>query len=156
MIRTALPADIPDIARLIRALAEYEKLTDALALDESRLHEHLFGKEPRAEVLIAEVEGRVAGFALFFHNYSTFKARPGLYLEDLFVEPAMRGRGLGKALFQALAKLAHDRGCCRMEWAVLRWNEPALDFYRRFDAEPLEEWITYRLTGPALERAGQR
>lgn len=153
MIRRAEPKDVGDIARLIRALAEYEKLEDTVELDESRLREHLFGPQPHAEVLLAEVAGQVVGFALFFHNYSTFKCQPGLYLEDLYVEPAFRGQGIGHDLFKELIRIANERNCARMEWAVLRWNEPALSFYQAWGAKPLDEWVTYRLTSTALKKA---
>ncbi len=151
LIRSAQPDDVPAIARLIRGLAEYERLSHVVTLDEPRLGEHLFGPRPYAEVLLAEEAGAVVGFALFFHNYSTFLAQPGIYLEDLFVFPDQRGRGHGKALLTALARLAVERGCGRLEWAVLDWNEPAVRFYRALGAEPMDEWTTYRLTGPALQ-----
>src|SRR5688572_12687192 len=130
MIRAATPADVPIIARLIRALAEYEKLSHAVTLDDAKLREHLFGPRPYAEVLLAEDAGGVVGFALFFHNYSTFRGKPGIYLEDLFVVPEARGQGHGKALLAALAKLAVARGCDRVDWIVLDWNEPSIRFYR--------------------------
>jgi GNAT superfamily N-acetyltransferase len=154
MTRPATPADVPTIARLIRALAEYERLSQEVVLDEGRLREHLFGSRPYAEVLLAEEAGTIVGFALFFHNYSTFLAKPGIYLEDLFVEPAQRGKGHGKALLQALARLALERGCGRLEWSVLNWNEPSIQFYRSLGAEPMNEWTVYRLTGAALARLG--
>ncbi len=150
MIRAATPTDVPTIARLIRDLAEYERLADQVVLDEERLRQHLFGPRPFAEVLLAEDAGQVVGFALFFHNYSTFLGRPGIYLEDLFVEPAQRGKGHGKALLIALARLAVERGCGRLEWAVLNWNEPSIQFYRSLGAGPMDEWTVYRLTGEAL------
>jgi GNAT superfamily N-acetyltransferase len=150
MIRTATAADVPAIARLIRGLAEYEKLAHFVALDEDRLLQHLFGPRPFAEVLLAEDAGQVVGFALFFHNYSTFRAQPGIYLEDLFVEPSDRGRGHGKALLGALARLAVERGCVRLDWVVLNWNQPSIEFYRSLGAEPMDEWTGYRLTGDAL------
>jgi GNAT superfamily N-acetyltransferase len=151
MIRAANPADVPSIARLIRALAEYEKLAHEVVLDETRLRDHLFGQPRYAEVLLAEAdENRVVGFALFFHNYSTFLGRPGIYLEDLFVDPAERGQGHGKALLVELARLAVARGCGRLEWAVLDWNTPAIDFYRRLGARPMDDWTTLRLSGPGL------
>src|SRR5262249_55450301 len=150
MIRPATAADTSTICRLIRDLAEYERLSHAVSLDEDRLREHLFGTRPYAEVLLAEDEGRVVGFALFFPDYSTFLARPGIYLEDLFVEPEYRGRGHGKALLAALARLGLERGCGRLEWSVLNWNEPALRFYRALGAVPMDEWTVYRLTGDAL------
>jgi GNAT superfamily N-acetyltransferase len=154
MIRAATPQDVPAIARLIRGLADYERLSHVVRLEEGRLREHLFGSHPFAEVLLAEEAGAVVGFALFFHNYSTFLAQPGIYLEDLFVEPAHRGHGHGKQLLQALARLALERGCGRLEWAVLNWNEPALQFYRSLGAEPMNEWTVYRLTGESLQRLG--
>jgi GNAT superfamily N-acetyltransferase len=154
MIRFATPDDTKTIARLIMALAEYEKLAHCVVMKESDLHKHLFGPRPFAEVLLAEDEGQVVGFALFFHNYSTFVGRPGLYLEDLFVEPGHRGKGHGKALLVELARLAIDRGCGRLEWAVLNWNKPAIDFYRSLGAVPMDEWQVYRLTGEALTRLG--
>jgi len=146
MIRPATPADVPTVARLIRDLAEYERLSHAVVLDEARLRDHLFGPRPYCEVLLAEEAGTVVGFALFFHNYSTFLAKPGIYLEDLFVDPTYRGRGHGKALFAALARLAVERGCGRLEWAVLDWNEPSIDFYRRQGARPVPGWTRYRWT----------
>lgn len=155
MIRPATSDDVPAIARLIYALAEYEKLTSQVVLDEDRLREHLFGPKPFAEVLLAEDAGEVIGFALFFHNYSTFVTKPGIYLEDLFVLPARRGQGHGKALFAAVARLAVERDCGRLEWAVLNWNEPAIRFYDALGAEPMSEWGLYRLTGPALAAFGQ-
>jgi GNAT superfamily N-acetyltransferase len=151
VIRPATSADAAAIARLIRGLAEYERLTHMVTLDEEQLREHLFGQRPYAEVLLAEDAGRVVGFALFFHNYSTFACNPGIYLEDLFVEPEHRGKGYGKALLRALASLAVERGCGRMDWCVLDWNEPAIRFYRSLGAGPMDEWTTYRLTGEALK-----
>jgi GNAT superfamily N-acetyltransferase len=153
MIRPATSADTPTIARLIRALAEYERLSQEVVLDEERLRDHLFGPRPFAEVLLAEQGGEVIGFALFFHNYSTFVGRPGIYLEDLFVEPPYRGRGHGKALLRAVATRAVERGCGRLEWSVLNWNEPALRFYHSLGAVPMNEWRLYRLTGDALRAA---
>jgi GNAT superfamily N-acetyltransferase len=150
MIRAANAEDTPTVVRLIRALAEYERLSHEVTLDERQLREHLFGPRRYAEVLLAEETGAVVGFALFFHNYSTFVGKPGIYLEDLFVEPEHRGKGHGKALLAALAKLAVERGCGRLEWAVLNWNEPALRFYRGLGAVPMEEWQVYRLSGDAL------
>src|SRR5438309_1858084 len=136
MIRPATSADTPAIARLIRALAEYERLSHAVTLDEGRLREHLFGPRPFAEVLLAEEAGEVIGFALFFHNYSTFLGTPTVYLEDLFVRPEFRGKGHGKALLAALARLAMERRCGRLEWSVLNWNQPAIDFYKSLGAAP--------------------
>jgi GNAT superfamily N-acetyltransferase len=153
MIRPATSPDTPAIARLIRALAEYERLSHAVTLDTAQLREHLFGPRPFAEVLLAEEAGEVIGFALFFHNYSTFVGRPGIYLEDLFVDPEHRGQGHGKALLRAVARLAVERGCGRLEWSVLNWNEPAIRFYRSLGAVPMDEWTVYRLTGDALAAA---
>ncbi|HVK17656.1 MAG TPA: GNAT family N-acetyltransferase [Fimbriiglobus sp.] len=152
MIRPATPADVPTIARLIRALAEYERLAHEVVLDEDRLRDHLFGPRPYCEVLIAEDDGTPVGHALFFHTYSTFLARPGIYLEDLFVLPESRGRGHGKALLAALAKLALERGCGRLEWSVLNWNEPSIGFYKSLGAVPMDEWTVYRLSGDALTK----
>lgn len=150
MIRPATDADVPAIGRLIRALADYEQLTHELKFDESQLAQHLFGPRPYAEALLAEDGDRVVGFALFFHNYSTFVGKPGMYLEDLFVMPEFRGRGHGKALFQAVVQLAVERGCGRMEWAALDWNKPAIEFYQGFGAAPMSEWTTFRLSGEKL------
>lgn len=154
MIRPATPADVPIIAALIRELAEYERLTHAVAFDEIELGEHLFGAQPYAEVLMAEESGEVVGFALFFYNFSTFRGKPGMYLEDLFVRPQHRGQGHGKELFLSVARRAVERGCARMEWAVLDWNEPAIGFYKKLGAEAMDEWTVYRLTGEALARVG--
>lgn len=150
IIRKAGRADVPLILDLIRALAEYEKLSHECQATEAALAEHLFGARPYAEALIAEADGQAAGFALYFHNYSTFLARPGIYLEDLFVRPEQRGKGLGKALLVRLAQLAVERGCGRLEWAVLDWNEPAIRFYKSLGARSMNEWIVNRVTGEAL------
>ncbi len=152
MIRPANPSDVPVIARLIRALAEYEKLAHEVVLREEDLHQHLFGDRRYAEVILAEEGGQVVGFALFFHNFSTFLARPGLYLEDLFVLPEARGKGHGKALLSHLARVAVERGCGRFEWSVLDWNAPSIAFYKSFGAVPMEDWSIFRLTGDALRR----
>lgn len=151
-LRPAVRADVPEILRLIRALAEYEKLAGDVVATEAALAQTLFGPKPAAEVLIAEEGGRAIGFALFFQNYSTFLARPGIYLEDLFVEPASRGHGVGKALLKAVAKLAVERKCGRFEWAVLDWNEPAIGFYRSLGAKPMDDWTVMRVTGEALRK----
>jgi GNAT superfamily N-acetyltransferase len=153
MIRPATPADVPAVARLIRGLAEYERLAHAVELDEARLRDHLFGPRPFAEVLLAEESGAAVGYALFFPTYSSFLARPKLYLEDLFVVPAARGRGHGRALFAAVARRAVDLDCWLLEWLVLDWNEPAIGFYRALGAAPMDDWTTYRLTGDALRAA---
>jgi GNAT superfamily N-acetyltransferase len=155
MIRTANPDDLSAICRLIHGLAVYERLAHAVDFDERQLGGYLFGPRPYAEVLIAEDAGSVVGFALFFHNFSTFRGKPGIYLEDLFVEPEYRGRGHGKALLLELARLSVERGCNRLEWAVLNWNEPAIGFYRKLGAVPMNEWTVYRLTGEALTAAGR-
>jgi GNAT superfamily N-acetyltransferase len=152
MIRAATVDDIEVICELIRALAEYEKLSHAVAFDINRLREDLFGPRPYAEVLLAEDAGEVVGFALFFHNYSTFVGKPGIYLEDLFVKPARRGQGYGKALLLAVARLAVERDCGRMEWSVLDWNEPSIRFYKSLGAVPLTEWQIFRLTEESLGR----
>ncbi|MGE3805744.1 MAG: N-acetyltransferase family protein [Gemmataceae bacterium] len=151
MIRQATAADTGSIARLIRGLAQYEKLEHAVSLDEDRLRAHLFGPTPHARVLLAEEAGRIVGFALFFTTYSTFLAKPGLWLEDLFVLPEARGQGHGKALLAAVARIACDLDCGRLEWSVLDWNEPAIQFYRALGAGPLDDWTQFRLTGNALQ-----
>lgn len=151
-VRAAEPRDVPLILHFIRSLAEYERLLDACVASEAALREHLFGPRPYCEVLIAEDAAGPAGFALFFHNYSTFLTRPGIYLEDLFVLPERRGQGFGKALLRRLARIALERGCGRLEWAVLDWNEPAIGFYRRLGARLLDEWTICRVDGDALER----
>jgi len=153
-VRTAAPDDARLILELIRGLASYEKLSDQVIATEERLREHLFGERRYAEALIAEHDGLPAGYALFFHSYSTFLALPGLFLEDLFVLPELRARGIGRALLQALAKLAVERGYGRVEWAVLDWNDPAIGFYRSIGAEPVAGWTSYRLAGDALRRLG--
>ncbi len=152
MIRPATPADISSILQLIRALADYEKLSDQVVINEAQLREHLFGPRPYAEVLLAEEAGRVVGYALFFHTYSTFLGRPSLYLEDLFVLPEHRGRGHGKGLLARLARLAVERGCGRFEWMVLDWNTPAIQFYESLGAAVAPEWKLCRMTGDALRR----
>lgn len=151
-LRAATAGDVPVVLRLIRGLAEYERLLDECVATEAQLRESLFGDRPQAEVVIAEWEGEAAGFALFFHNYSTFLARRGLYLEDLFVLPEHRGRGIGRALLSHLARLAVARGCGRFEWAVLDWNAPAIGFYRALGAVPMDEWTVMRVRGEALTR----
>ncbi|MBL8747227.1 MAG: GNAT family N-acetyltransferase [Phycisphaerae bacterium] len=151
-LRPAAPADLPLILDLIRELAEYEREPDAVDATEALLHTHLFSERPSAECIIAELHSTPQGFALFFHNFSTWRGRPGLYLEDLFVRPQARGKGIGKAMLIHLAQLAVERGCARMEWSVLDWNEPALAFYRTLGAKPMTEWTTWRLTGDALSR----
>jgi GNAT superfamily N-acetyltransferase len=151
-ITAASPADVPLILSLISELAEYEKLSHEAVATEASLQESLFGANPGAEALIARVDGEPAGFALFFHNFSTFLGRRGLYLEDLFVRPSFRGRAIGKSLLIHLAALALERGCGRFEWQVLDWNTPAREFYERLGAKANPVWINYRMTGEALER----
>lgn len=152
-LRPASEGDLDTIIELIHALAEYEREPEAVRLDRETLRGHLFGPRPYAEVLLAETDaGQSAGFALFFHNFSTWEGRPGIYLEDLFVRPELRGHGYGKALLSELARLAIERGCARLEWAVLDWNEPSIAFYKALGALPMDEWTTYRVTGDALDR----
>jgi GNAT superfamily N-acetyltransferase len=150
-IRKAEPRDVPLILRFIRDLAEYERLLDQVTATEDLIRSALFGGRPVAEALIGEIERHPAGFALFFHNFSTFVGKPGLYVEDVYVDPGYRGRGLGRAFFLHLAGLARQRGCGRMEWAVLDWNEPAIRFYRNLGARPLDDWTIYRLDEAALK-----
>ncbi len=150
-IRPATIDDVPVILALIRELAEYEKLSDEVAATDDVLRETLFGNQPGAEVLIASVDDQPAGFALFFHNFSTFLGLPGIYLEDLFVRPEFRGSGLGRTLLAYLARLATERSCGRLEWSVLDWNEPAIGFYKKLGAEAMSDWAVYRLTGDALD-----
>jgi len=138
--------DVPIILQLIRDLATYERAPDEVVATEEQLIEVLFGERPVAEVLLAFEGESPVGFAVYFYSFSTWLARPGLYLEDLFVKPEKRGKGYGRALLVELAKIARDRGCGRMEWAVLNWNEPAIKFYRALDAEPMDEWTVFRLT----------
>lgn len=154
-LRPATPADVPAIIALIRELADYEKLLSEVEADAEALHAHLFGTKPFVEVILADWDGVLAGFALFFHNYSTFLTKPGIYLEDLFVKPAYREKGIGKALLSELARLALERGCGRLEWSVLDWNEQAIGFYERMGARPMDEWTVYRLTGDNLKRAAR-
>ena len=151
-IRTATPNDVPTILQLIRDLAEYERAPNDVVATEESLRDVLFGKRPSAEVVLALEGERPVGFAVFFHNFSTWLGRPGLYLEDLFVRPAARGKGYGRALLVHLARIAAERGCGRMEWAVLDWNEPAIKFYRALGATPNEEWTIFRLTRDKIEK----
>ncbi|TME97756.1 MAG: GNAT family N-acetyltransferase [Chloroflexi bacterium] len=155
-IRPATPNDVPTVASLIRALSQYEKLAHEVTMTEDKLRLSMFGPRPYAEALLAEEDGTPVGFALFFHNYSTFLAQPGLYLEDLYVLESHRGKGIGKALLVHLAKIAVERNCGRMEWAVLDWNVDAIGFYEKLGAKPNSEWTVYRLTGDSLNGlAGQ-
>jgi GNAT superfamily N-acetyltransferase len=149
-IRPATAADVPLIAALIRDLADYEKLAHEVRFDEGTLAAKLFGTRPYAEVVIGEVDGEAQAFALFFHNFSTFEGKPGIYLEDLYVRPAARGAGLGKALLRHLAALAVARDCARLEWSVLDWNAPAIGFYEALGARPMDEWTVMRVDGAAL------
>ncbi|GAB4329355.1 MAG: GNAT family N-acetyltransferase [Dehalococcoidia bacterium] len=150
-LRFATDADLDTIIALIRGLAAFEREPEAVTLDREELRQHLFGPRPYAEVILAETDaGATAGFALFFHNFSTWVGKPGIYLEDLFVREEFRGRGFGRALLAELARLAIARGCARLEWAVLDWNEAAIGFYRSLGAVAMDEWTTYRLQGEAL------
>lgn len=153
-IRPACADDLPLIAQLIRALAAYEKLAHEVRFDEAVLGAKLFGPRPYAEVIIGEVDGAAQGFALFFHNFSTFEGKPGVYLEDLFVQPEARGSGLGKALLARLAAIAVERDCARLEWSVLDWNEPAIGFYKKLGARLMDEWTVMRVDGAALVQLG--
>jgi GNAT superfamily N-acetyltransferase len=154
-IRAARVEDVPIILQLIRDLATYERAPNEVAATEEQLVDVLFGEKPAAEVLLAFEKDAPVGFAVFFHNFSTWLGRPGLYLEDLFVKPDKRGKGYGRALLVDLAKVARDRGCGRMEWAVLNWNEPAIKFYRALGAKPLDEWTVFRLTRDGIAKLAQ-
>jgi GNAT superfamily N-acetyltransferase len=151
-IRFATREDVPLLREFIFGLAEYEKLAHECLCSEADLARTMFESARAPEALIATLDGKPAGFALFFHNYSTFLAKPGLYLEDLFVKPELRRRGVGEALFKRLAEIACERGCGRFEWAALDWNTPAIDFYKKMGAHAMSEWTTFRLTGDALEK----
>lgn len=151
-IRSATRADIPVLLALIRALAEYEKLSDMVVTDEARLERELFGSGSPAEALLCFAGREAVGMAIYFHNFSTFLGRKGLYLEDLFVKPEHRGRGYGKALLLSLARIAHERGCGRFEWVVLDWNEPSIKFYEGLGAVQMKEWRLFRVTGEALKK----
>ncbi len=151
-IAPATESDIPLILSFIRKLAEYEKLSHLVVATEENIREHVFGSNPVAEVLLAYWAGEPVGFALYFRNFSTFLGQAGIYLEDLFVEPAHRGKGIGKALLKRLAEIAVERGYGRLEWSVLDWNTPSIEFYRSLGAVPMDEWIRYRLTGAPLMR----
>ena len=150
-IREATETDVPLILEFIKELAEYERLAHEVVANEEDLHKHLFGKRNYAEVLIGYYEDKPVGFALFFHNFSTFLGRPGIYLEDIYVRPDYRGKGIGKALLSAVAKSAVKRNCGRLEWSVLDWNEPAIQFYKNLGAIPMEDWTTFRVTGNSLD-----
>jgi GNAT superfamily N-acetyltransferase len=153
-IRPAVQSDLSLIASLIRELAEYEKLLHEVRFADVQLNQYLFGPRPMAEAVIGEIGGAAQGFALFFHNFSTFEGRPGIYLEDLFVRPEARGYGLGKALLTYLARLAVERDCARLEWGVLDWNAPSIAFYRKLGAKDLDAWTRMRLDGEALAGLG--
>jgi GNAT superfamily N-acetyltransferase len=155
-VRAAAEGDVALVLSFIRELAEFEHLAHEVVATESRLRQALFGARPFAEVVFACIEGEPVGFALYFHSFSTFLGRPGLYLEDLFVRPAARGRGVGRYLLNWLARVALERGCGRLEWAVLDWNEAAIGFYRKLGAELKEEWKTCRVAGAALEALAGR
>lgn len=155
-IRAATPADVPIILELIRDLATYERAPSEVTATEERLLQVLFGEKPVAEVLLASEGEAAVGFAVFFHNFSTWLGQPGLYLEDLFIRPEHRGKGYGRALLVDLAKIARDRGCGRMEWAVLDWNEPAIEFYKKLGARPLDDWKIFRLTGEGIARLAEQ
>ena len=155
VIRPGERADVPLIAELIRGLARFEKLEHEVTMTEERLSSNLYGPHRYAETLIAEQDDEPVGFALFFHNFSTFLAKPGIYLEDLFVIPERRGSGVGRALLKELARLAVERDCGRLEWSVLDWNREAIAFYERLGARPNSEWTIYRLTGEALSALGR-
>jgi len=152
VIRPATAADVPIILELIRELATYERAPNEATATQDQLVDVLFGPRPAAEVLLAFEEETPVGFAVFFHNFSTWLGRSGLYLEDLFVRPEQRGKGYGRALLVHLAKIAHERGCGRMEWAVLDWNEPAIQFYKKIGAAPLDEWTVFRLTRDGIAK----
>ncbi len=154
-IEPATPEDVPLVLRFIRELARYERLEQQVVAEEAVLRQELFGERPAAEVLIARDDGEPVGFALFFHNFSTFVGRRGLYLEDLYVRPEYRGRGVGGALLRHLARLALERGCGRFEWAVLDWNEPAIRLYRAIGARSIDDWTIFRLDGEALRRSAE-
>jgi GNAT superfamily N-acetyltransferase len=151
LIRSATEADLPVILELIKDLATYEREPDAVVATEAGLREVLFGRTPAAQVQLAFEGNEAVGFAVYFFNFSTWLGRPGLYLEDLFVRPSDRGKGYGRALLERLAQIAHERGCGRMEWAVLDWNEPAIQFYKKLGAQPMHEWTVFRLTQQELE-----
>jgi GNAT superfamily N-acetyltransferase len=155
-IDEATAADIPLILSFIQQLASYERLSDRVVATESNLRESLFGERPAAEAVIARCDGAPAGIAVFFQTFSTFLGRPGIYLEDLFVQDDMRGRGVGLALLAHVAQVARARGCTRVDWSVLNWNDLAIRFYRRLGAIPLSDWTLYRLSGEALERLGSQ
>ena len=154
-IRPAVESDAPLLLQLIQELAQYEKLLHEVVATEQLLRQHLFGKKPAAEALLAFVGAEPVGYALFFHNFSTFVGKPGIYLEDIYVRPSTRRRAIGKALLRRVAQIAVERQCGRLEWAVLDWNQPAIDFYRKHGAAPMGDWTSYQLTGEALQRLSE-
>jgi len=154
VLRAANRSDVPAILALIRELAAYEHLTDACVATEELLAKNLFGEGRAAEALVAEEEGLVVGYAIYFKTFSTFLARPGIYLEDIYVQPNHRGRGIGKGMLREIARVAVDRGYGRVEWSVLDWNTPSIEFYKSLGAVPMEEWTMYRLSGDALHKFG--
>lgn len=153
-IRSAREEDIPALLGFIREMAEYEKMSDQVVATEELLHKWIVEQE-KAEVLIPTVDGKSVGYALFFHNFSTFLGKAGIYLEDVYIQPQHRGKGYGKAIFRKLAQIALERGCGRLEWVCLDWNQPSIDFYLSMEAEPQPEWTIYRLTGETLEKAAK-
>jgi GNAT superfamily N-acetyltransferase len=155
-LRFARETDVPLIVDLIRGLAEFENLSHEMVADADTLRRSLFGGRPAAEVLIAEYRGAPAGFALFFHNFSTFLGKPGIFLEDLYIKPEFRGKGIGREVLTYLARLAVERRCGRLEWAVLDWNEVAIKFYKSLGAQPLDEWTVFRLTGKSLDELAEQ
>jgi GNAT superfamily N-acetyltransferase len=156
LVRAATAADVPLLLQFIRELAAYEKLSHEVTATEDLLRRNLFGESPTAEVILAGLDGVEAGFAVFFHNFSTFLGKPGIYLEDLYVTPEFRGQGCGKAMMIHLARLAAQRDCGRFEWSVLDWNKPSLDFYHSIGACPMSEWTVQRLTGEALHALAEQ
>ncbi len=155
-IQLATVDDVDDILRLIQGLADYEKLSHEVVATREKIIETLFGEKPFAECLLAKMDGQTVGFALFFHSFSTFLGQPGIYLEDLFVQPVFRGKGIGRKLLQSVAQIAVQRKCGRLEWAVLDWNQPAINFYDSLGATAMKQWFTYRLTGEALQKVGSQ
>jgi GNAT superfamily N-acetyltransferase len=156
MVRKARPDDLGTVLGLLRELADYEKLTHEVTFDDEEFGRYMFGERPMVDVLLAECAGESVGFALFYYDFSTFMGKPGIYLEDIFVRPEHRGHGHGKALVAGVAAEAIERGCARMKWSVLDWNEPAINFYRALGAEPMDEWTVWRISGEALEELASR
>ena len=152
VVRPATPEDVPTLLKLIRSLAEYEKLAEEVVATEADLHQSLFCEHPRVEAIIGEIGDQVVGFALFFHNFSTWLGKSGIYIEDIYVEPSMRSKGLGTRLLLYVAKLANERDCGRLEWSVLNWNRPAIDFYLKLCAKPMDGWTVYRVSGDVLKQ----